>query len=1400
MDERRFVGANAENQKEIIDSLLRLALGEKVKDEKLIDILVSSKGNCDQELMREYANNKQELETLISIGKLIAELKNNSTFENVIPEIVDSVDIFKGINELLILKENSTDKEKNEAIKRAGIVYVKSRIEHYLKESGISDNILFEYSLLSSTLDPEAPDELKCCSFVVGDDAFIEAVDECYTSCIEYTNDDKTGKGLSIYQHPHFLYNIPISSFQQEFDNTNLTIDDDTKTTVFLDGMGIAISSKISKGNTKGVKYSILDEDKKGGNFIRLQNMNGVAVEAFTLKRKFKEMLVDARNKSDGFSLVSCPSLEDVQNTLHSYCHKNITCADKRVSDGEERNSLYISFPIFGSRASNQLSQYEIVNKPTEPTALQGIGACFIYFEPKVDPESYKELIRLVIKKISYEIGKFIRFVSANYMFNLGLQLQENARKEAIKSAKAAIMSRNMSHNLGSHVMSYLKQHLGSVKDMLNDRIFSLLFESEDDMLQKLSVEIKDKIETSDKVALPFLVGLGHFISYLQERQDFIATIATDFIPYYSNVNFKDFIYDELNPDKRYERHKDRANLKIDNILLGNIARSEGLGRPTSPTMTLSGESDLSDIVINFRNFDGNPVKGPDANGKDIDTTDKKVIEGTKSLAQMRNYDVSLPGGVVGRQAIFSIVENVIRNAAKHGNWRDNNKLELTFDIYEKSDFEDPEKMISDNDNFGDGHLSLKEVFDKFYKDAEDSSDLYFVTLTDNLQFDGDKLAKLRSAIAEEYVNEKGVMEEANKGIKEMRISASWLRSMTTSDEMEIKPKLSIPDTPKNGEDRKQILLESLKFDSNWKVKEKCPAPILYARISNNHLQYIFCLMRPRKIAVISSDFPSNNSSTPNPPSKKLYNKKKFVELCWGAYTPEDYMELPNKSYEFILLDDTDEGRYKEIREISSSRLYKLSEVCGKYGFPSKKEFFEIIAKDDFDKKDAEDFLAKLYMTISKYDKDKDEIAIHDATAWSNLNSKENEISSEIISKGIVSVCKSGGVFHPYIYRTHYETDENFNIVINDIQKGKNYINTSFIEGITGNNSTDRLVRNEDIDELWSYKHLHAMKEKIAIFDERIFYKVYGREENDFLDDSGWRLRCAKKKSVDYLGKLLVKIDKDDKQCSLINSLIKNIGTKQTIEELECLLNSFQKLFNISSDILTEIFDKRIIAASFMGTAYAQKGISVFTLIRDTSQKNQFKLCGLKREDQNDVTSTLKRIYLGKDKEGKDLYQSYSICEVVANLTWDNCDEEKPLKIGACGETPISVFTNKFNHISIHQGLLDKMYEAFDIKTDANKKEKLTKCFYEIFSKSNDAISYEDENNSSKWLLPGMCIHSGRSKPSYSDMPQRLPFIQYAAIEHAVLDCKYSLVNLLDFARYEQEKNSTILNKRNRIA
>ena len=106
-----------------------------------------------------------------------------------------------------------------------------------------------------------------------------------------------------------------------------------------------------------------------------------------------------------------------------------------------------------------------------------------------------------------------------------------------------------------------------------------------------------------------------------------------------------------------------------------------------------------------------------------------------------------------------------------------------------------------------------------------------------------------------------------------------------------------------------------------------------------------------------------------------------------------------------------------------------------------------------------------------------------------------------------------------------------------------------------------------------------------------------------------------------------------------------------------------------------------------------------------------------------------------------------------------------------------------FDYVSVHQGLLDKVYESKDHVSyssksvkESNPKLLITKELHSKFVRvSTTGNDY----------LPGLTIHSGRSKPNQEDMPQHQPFIQYAAIENAIFDCKYSLVDLLDFACYE---------------
>lgn len=936
-------------------------------------------------------------------------------------------------------------------------------------------------------------------------------------------------------------------------------------------------------------------------------------------------------------------------------------------------------------------------------------------------------------------------------------------RNESIKSAKAAIMSRNMSHNLGSHVMAYLKQHLNSVQDVVSDNVLSQLFldnESIESIIQdptgwvnrlKKDLGIYEQNNNTNQlkeIALPFLVGLGRFISYLQERQDFIATIATDYVPYYSGVNFKDFIYDELNPDLRFERHLDRAGMKPDNILLGNIARSEGLGRTTSPTHDKSGT--LHDIILYFRDFDGHLINA--------NNPDAKIKHET--LEAMRKYFFSLPGGVVGRQALFSIMENVIRNAAKHGDWRSTHQkcLEIKFDIFCKAEFD----MLTENsetiDETNRKRLnSFKPIYETYYKHAQGINDLYIVTLTDNLLISDKALKKLRQAIIEPYVQDTGEMINANKGIKEMRISASWLRSM--DDDIENHPyanisKEEIPWNPQNP----------------WKGN----VPTLLANIVNRDetekqgtLQYTFCVVRQKKIAIVTDR------------KSDIVNKyeQQLLTNSWDIYTFEEYKQpKTNKSYEFILMDtyvpsaiESEEvetyikTKFNALYRISPNRLYR-ADILGKGNIVDR------LVDNNYDFKDFDHIFKLLYRTLANAGKE-DIISISDDKTKEKYITKQTPFNQEHVEIGDGD-CK----VNKYIYKKHFEAKTEFNGFMNNKP-----LNCLYVEGITGNNSTDRLIRNENIDELWVYRHLHAIKSKVAIFDERLFSKIFKIDESD--------IRAFKTTTINLplIEDCPPGTDIEDYTCNCIQQIkekifnyLKNSPNEKDIfsritdlQELRNYINNHQEWFSQKQ------IKKEPPKADYMSIAYNMKGIDVFNIIK-TGNK-EFDIYG----------------YCGYSNK----FDLVGICNKIGSIKMENNNfliENKMENFMSKKETNNP--TNKdntgslYDYFTIHQGLLDKIYEAFEIKDNAQRKHDFTKAFYEKFSNTpkQEIIPYTDQlqiggknENIDGFFLPRMYIHSGRSKPALSDMPQKQPFIQYAAIEHAVLDCKYSLIELLDFARYE---------------
>ena len=587
------------------------------------------------------------------------------------------------------------------------------------------------------------------------------------------------------------------------------------------------------------------------------------------------------------------------------------------------------------------------------------------------------------------------------------------------------------------------------------------------------------------------------------------------------------------------------------------------------------------------------------------------------------------------------------------------------------------------------------------------------------------KLNAIRKALVEPYIDNASVtMLQTNKGIKEMRISAAWMRGM--DDDAKINPIYikkdfdDKKDTEKDPEDH-WIRVNPISGEDDFKYKYWKDdqwinrAPVLMVRAcadtptEDYHLQYVFCLPRPKKVAIVLSN---------NEYIKHLDICHWFANQDWGIFTVNDFVKTSNKSYEFILLsNEAAKEKYENLKKGNDNALNIIRRISPARVFTERQikdvvKFDENLFSTEF--KGFKEIEIKLYKKLCCFNPQNDIIVINDHKTKAHINKNKPE-----------NVHIQEGAFRGrYLYRTHNETEIQFAEYLDHAD-----IKTTFVEGITGNNSTDRLVRNDTIDELWLYKHLHAMKTSVGIFDERIFAKIYKKDEAD--------IRFALQIPFEDLKDKLVE-NTEDEELSL------QIRDIETEEELGRIIGG----------------NPRRILGDYMSIAYEKKGVSVFNLIKTKKGLDIYGFDKIEKE---------------KDKSGNKYYGG------IVKLGEIGRDENGHFYI-------INSRELKFDYLSIHQGLLDKIYEQLEIRHNALAKHEFTKLFYETFCTDSKVIKYKDEMVSKEklvYFLPNLRIHSGRSKPSFADMPQHQPFIQYAAIEHAVMDCKYSLIELLDFARYE---------------
>lgn len=314
----------------------------------------------------------------------------------------------------------------------------------------------------------------------------------------------------------------------------------------------------------------------------------------------------------------------------------------------------------------------------------------------------------------------------------------EKLRREAIKSAISAIMSRNMSHNLGSHYMYYTKAYLEQLANSVND-------------------------------IAPDIRGAAKVLGYVQARMDYLATVISNDKYPYGAVNFKSQIYDELTVDDFSHRHfREDKNKRTTNFLLTNLILSENFTRPdVRSDEDISSNSNQLFLHVkllkednHYMDFTGTWHSSKLKWFKDRrrENPNLPTLTSEEDIKnQLSSLNIALPGGSMSCHALFNVVENFIRNSAKY----------LQNDINKEEGLICTLAIAPNPDN-----SSLIDI--TIYDNKKNANKI--VDISRNLTLYELIICKLESLV---IIDDQDKISKDNKGFKEMLFSSIWMRAYT---------------------------------------------------------------------------------------------------------------------------------------------------------------------------------------------------------------------------------------------------------------------------------------------------------------------------------------------------------------------------------------------------------------------------------------------------------------------------------------------------------------------------------------------------------------------------------------------------------------------------------------------
>lgn len=511
-----------------------------------------------------------------------------------------------------------------------------------------------------------------------------------------------------------------------------------------------------------------------------------IKILSLSFEEQWKELVLIPFDKNKKNKTIKYVDENDIQTEMFGE-YKPCYYEDYPVPQGKDEQYAIIAF-------RKTLKYYNTFHRIVErhnPNIQKG----YIYLiRPKTDlGGGFAALAYMFLKKsLDFKDLEIISQKLSLYFLDV---LKKKAEIESIKSAIAAIMSRNMSHNLGSHYLYYTKTQLTSLADELGNKA-------------------------------PDIRGAAKVISYIQGRMDYLATIISNDKYPYGSVNFKSQIWDELTVDDFSKRHysssepiqlsrivyddqlldvrnllkqteklnhtydsielantstsedtisigddlkvqmekittkigemygkisKGGANRRTTNFLLANLILSENYTRPSIIDAKLvDGKHSLqlyaslwNENTHQFELFTG------------TDNTDvsrgRTMMEEVEVKTQLSRLDLALPGGTMSCHAFFNIMENFIRNSAKYSWSKRCKHNDLIFTVALKVDKKNHTIEFTIYDNKRDA-----------YKKRENQKLIHSLK------------SRLSSLV---ILGENNTVDKENKGLKEMLFSAVWLKA-----------------------------------------------------------------------------------------------------------------------------------------------------------------------------------------------------------------------------------------------------------------------------------------------------------------------------------------------------------------------------------------------------------------------------------------------------------------------------------------------------------------------------------------------------------------------------------------------------------------------------------------------